>query len=80
MADDPRYGSSSGPTQQQTAPLGGSRSWQSAEIVQVVRVDRPVYTGMMFGFGLMIAGVLFLMVVSVVLGLLGFVLGGALVS
>lgn len=79
MADDARYRSSSGPTQQQTAPLGGSRSWQAAEIVQVVRIDRPVYTGMMFGFGLMIASVVFLLVVSVVLGVLGVVLGGALV-
>lgn len=47
-----------------------------AEPVHLVKIDRPLYTGMMFGFGLMVASVVLFAVMSVVFGVVGLVLGG----
>lgn len=47
-----------------------------AEPVHLVKVDRPLYTGMMFGFGLMVASIVLFAVMSIVLGVVGLVLGG----
>lgn len=47
-----------------------------AEPVHVVKIDRPLYTGMMFAFGLMVAGIVLFAVMSIVFGVVGLVLGG----
>lgn len=46
------------------------------EPVQAVKLDRPLYTGMMFGFGLMIASIVLVVIMSVIFGVLGVLLGG----
>ena len=76
MSDQPQYRSSDQPTQQ-TTPYS---DWRPSESVQVVRLDRPVYTGVMVGFGLLISSVLFFVIVSLVMGVLGLLFSGVLTS
>jgi hypothetical protein len=45
------------------------------EPVQAVKLDRPLYTGMMFGFGLMLASIVLIVIMSVVFGVVGVLLG-----
>jgi hypothetical protein len=47
-----------------------------AEPVYTVKVDRPLHTGMMFGFGLMVAGIVLVVIMSIVVAVMGLVLGG----
>lgn len=79
MSDQPQYRSTDPPTRQ-TMPYGAHGEWRQSDVVQMVRLDRPIYTGMMVGFGLMIASILFVVIMSVVFGILGILFGGALVS
>lgn len=51
-----------------------------AEPVHLIKIDRPLYTGMMFGFGLMVASVVLFAVLSIVFGVMGLVLGGLTTS
>jgi hypothetical protein len=76
MSDQPQYRNTEQSTRPQTAPYGDQ--WSPAEVVQVVRLDRPIYTGMMVGFGLMIASILFVVIISLFLSIIGLVFGGAL--
>jgi len=76
MSDQPQYRSDA------TQPHPGQyrvedQQWARRGIEErLVRLERPVHTGMMFGFGLMIASIVFFVVVSIVFGILGVVLGG----
>ncbi len=77
MSDQPQYRDATQPNPGQYrvedprwARPGG------AEPVHLVKIDRPLYTGMMFGFGLMVASIVLFAVMSIVFGVVGLVLGG----
>lgn len=79
MSDQPQYRSDA--TQQQPGAYVEDPPWVrrgGAEPVQLIKLDRPFYTGMMVGFGLMVASIVALVLMSIVFGILGTVLGGLL--
>lgn len=84
MSDQPQYRrpGADQPTQYSDQRRVEDPPWsrQDVEEVRLVKLDRPVYTGMMVGFGLMVAGIVFSILMFVVVGILGVVLGGALSS
>jgi hypothetical protein len=75
MSDQRHYRDDS--TQQVQYPVEDS-SWTrpATESVRLVKLDRPVYTGMMLGFGLAIASIIFMVIGTIIFGVLGIVLGG----
>ena len=78
MSDQPQYrrdATQPGPGQYRVEDPPWPRPG-GVEPVQVVKLDRPLYTGMMFGFGLMIASLVLVVIMSIVFGVLGMFLGG----
>jgi hypothetical protein len=78
MSDHPQYrrdATQPSPGQYQVEDPPWARPG-GAEPVHLVKIDRPLYTGMMFGFGLMVASIVLFAVMSVVFGVVGLVLGG----
>lgn len=77
MSDQPQY------RRDATQPSPGQYRVQdpawarpgAVEPVQVVKLDRPLYTGMMFGFGLLLASIVLAVIMSVVFGVVGVLLG-----
>lgn len=78
MSDQPHYGRDATQPNPGRYPSDEPQWARSGGIepVQLVKLDRPLYTGMMFGFGLMIASIVLVVIMTIVFGALGLVFGG----